>query len=191
MNTETATTEKPRWPRAEALAVAEAICAALRPACDRVEIAGSLRRGKPTVGDVEILFVPKMDSVQVDFFGSRELVSQADGVIAGMLGDGTLTKRPSKTGVFSWGDKNKLARHRSGVPVDLFATYEEAWFNYLVCRTGPADSNLTICNAAIAKGWKWTPYGMGFYRLGHTEVMRSEREVFEFVGLPFNPPEKR
>lgn len=182
---------KAKWPRAAALVVAEEIIAALRPACSRIEVAGSLRRGRGEVGDVEILFVPKMDSVPVDFFGSRELVSQAEGVIARLLGDGTLSKRPSKTGVCSWGEKNKLALHRSGIPVDLFATYEEAWFNYLVCRTGPAESNLAICNAAIAKGWKWTPYGRGFYRLGHTEKMNSERAVFEFVGLPFNPPEKR
>lgn len=171
--------------------MAHEICVRLARFTTKIEIAGSLRRGREMVGDVEILFVPKMDSVQVDFFGSRELVSQADQEIARMLADGLLTKRPSKLGVYSWGDKNKLALHRSGVPVDLFATTEECWFNYLVCRTGPADSNLAICNAAIAKGWKWTPYGMGFYRLGHTEIMRSEREVFEFVGLPFNPPEKR
>lgn len=183
--------DKPKFSRESAMVVANELVAALRPACDRVEIAGSLRRGKSTVGDVEILFVPKMDSVPVDFFGSRELVSQAEGVIARLLGDGTLTKRPSKTGVFSWGEKNKLALHRSGIPVDLFATYEEAWFNYLVCRTGPAESNLAICNAAIAKGWKWTPYDMGFYRLGHTERMTSERDVFEFVGLPYHEPEKR
>jgi len=183
--------DKPKFPRSAGLAVGEEILSALAPTCTRIEIAGSLRRGRELVGDVEIIFVPKMDSVPVDFFGSRELVSQADAVIARMLENGTLRKRPSKTGVFSWGDKNKLALHRSGMPVDLFSTTEECWFNYLVCRTGPSESNLAICNAAIAKGWKWTPYGMGFYRLGFTEKMNSERDVFEFAGLPFNPPGKR
>jgi hypothetical protein len=37
----------------------------------------------------------------------------------------------------------------------------------------------------------WDADNMGFYRLGHTEKMTSERAVFEFVGVPFNPPEKR
>ncbi len=183
--------DKQKWSRTEALEVAAEIVGLLAPVCTRIEVAGSIRRGKDSVGDVEILFIPKMDSVPVDMFGARELVSQADPVIHLMLLNGTLRKRPSKTGVFSWGEKNKLAVHRSGVPVDLFSTYEEAWFNYLVCRTGPSESNLAICNAAIAKGWKWTPYAAGFYRLGHTEKMNSERAVFEFVGLPFNRPEKR
>src|SRR4051812_33321091 len=98
--------EKQKFPRAQALAVAHEIVAALAPACTRIEIAGSLRRGRENVGDVEILFVPKMDSVQVDFFGSRELVSQVEPLLAQMLHGGTLEKRPSKTGVFAWGDKN-------------------------------------------------------------------------------------
>lgn len=184
-------TDKKKFPAIDAMKVAEELIAAMAPTCERICFAGSLRRRKPEVGDVEILFVPKMDSVQIDLFGSRQLISQTDAVIARLLENGTLRKRPSRTGVFSWGEKNKLALHSSGIPVDLFSTHAEAWHNYLVCRTGPAESNLAICNAAIAKGWKWTPYGMGFYRLGHTEKMNSELDVFEFVGLPFRTPEDR
>lgn len=50
-----------KFPRTQALAVAEELVAALRPACERLEIAGSLRRGKAEVGDVEILFVPRVE----------------------------------------------------------------------------------------------------------------------------------
>ena len=80
----------------------------------------------------------------------------------------------------------------SGIPVDLFATTEACWFNYLVCRTGGADNNLAICFAAQRAGWKWTPYGPGFTRgSGEVHLVRSEREVFEFVGLPYLEPEQR
>ena len=42
----------------------------------------------------------------------------------------------------------------SGIPVDFFATTEEAWFNYLVCRTGPAELNTRIASAASgASDW--------------------------------------
>jgi len=88
----------------------------------------------------------------------------------------------------------------SGIPVDLFATTEECWYNYLVCRTGGKETNLAICRAANAKGWSWTPYGPGFtchpgevspeeYTEQH--LVHSEREVFEFVGLPYLEPRDR
>ncbi len=83
-----------------------------------------------------------------------------------------------------WGEKNKLAVHvASGVPVDLFAATEANWFNYLVCRTGPGESNIAIASAAKAMGWQWHPYGTGFSRpvgLGtEGRAVASEREVFE------------
>jgi DNA polymerase/3'-5' exonuclease PolX len=80
----------------------------------------------------------------------------------------------------------------SGIPADLFAATRENWWNYLVCRTGPADSNMRICMGAQARGWKWNPYGAGFSDPeGNVRVMDSERAVFDFVGLPYREPEAR
>jgi len=62
---------KTKWPRFEAMNIALELVTKLTPYCARIEIAGSLRRGKSEVGDVEILFVPHFESRQVDFF-SRE-----------------------------------------------------------------------------------------------------------------------
>lgn len=88
--------------------------------------------------------------------------------------------------------KNKLLRHvESGIPVDLFATTEASWWNYLVCRTGGAQTNVRICNAAIAKGWNWAPYGAGFKTREGLVPVHSEREVFEAVGLKYLEPEER
>jgi DNA polymerase/3'-5' exonuclease PolX len=183
--------EKRKWPHADALAVAEELVAVLAPFCSRIEIAGSLRRKKPMVGDVEILFVPKFEDRACDLIGTIEPFNVAELELGCMLGRGQISKRPNINGTFAWGAKNKLALHRSGIPVDFFTTSEASWHNYLVCRTGGAESNVAICNAAIKKGFKWEPYSAGFYRIGHTVPMHSEREVFEFVGLPFLPPESR
>jgi len=81
----------------------------------------------------------------------------------------------------------------TGVPVDLFSATPAIWFNYLVCRTGPAESNLAIAQAAQALGWRWNPYGSGFCNLttGDCHSVASEREVFEFVGLPYREPSDR
>lgn len=188
---------KTKFPRAAALDVARELCAALKPATERLIVAGSLRRRKAEVGDVEILYIPKrgMFTPPGEIFARMCNVATLE--LDHLLGNGTLTKRLSKTGTEAWGEKNKLAVHRSGVPVDLFAATEENWWNYLVCRTGPGESNIAICNAAIARGWKWNPYGSGFSRGGffagekNEHAVTSEAEVFEFVGLPYLPPEKR
>jgi len=179
------------------MAVAKELCDALKPVTERLIVAGSLRRRKAEVGDVEILFVPKfITAAKHDLFAPPKPVNCADFLLELLLADGVLAKRPNKGGGFAWGEKNKLAIHvASGIPVDLFTASEANWFNYLVCRTGPGESNIRIASAAQARGWKWNPYGEGFSRasgLG-TELHRvaSEREVFEFVGMEFKEPWER
>lgn len=180
---------KVKWPRSAALEVARELCARLKPHCSRLVVAGSLRRRGKEVGDVEILYVPMCERRKVDLLSDKEF-SLADEEIERMKAEGILSPRPSTAGVMTWGDKNKLALHRGGMPVDLFRTSEEAWWNYLVCRTGPSELNVRIAEAAKEKGWKWNPYGAGFTRQGSGDPhpVASEREVFEFVGLPYAEP---
>jgi DNA polymerase/3'-5' exonuclease PolX len=186
--------DKQRYPLADARAVAAVLCRALAPHCDRIEVAGSIRRQKPTVGDIELLFIPR--------FGARVVAPElfprhcdlAALAIDELLRSQVLGKRPNKLGGTAWGEKNKLAVHLpSGIAVDLFAATAHNWFNYLVCRTGGAESNRQIAMAAQAMGWKWNPYGSGFEKLGSTErhVVTEERDVFAFVGLPYREPEAR
>lgn len=186
---------KTKFPRAAALAVAKELCAALRPVTERLIVAGSLRRGKAEVGDVEILFVPKVVEVADGLF-DRKVESLADGALDALLRQGVLARRKNVKGSEMWGAQNKLAVHvGSGIPVDLFAATEANWWNYLVCRTGPGESNIAIASAAKDMGWKWHPYGSGFSRqvglATEERVVGSEREVFEFVGLPFKEPVER
>lgn len=183
-----------RFPRAVALKVAEEILCALAGAASRVEVAGSLRRRRPDVGDIELIYIPIVHQMpdSADMFGTVE-VSLADVCIAGLEKAGTLERRLSALGRETYGPKNKLMRHvASGIPVDLFAATKETWWNYLVCRTGPAELNRQICVAAQRKGWKWNPYGVGFSNAaGEVVPMGSEAEVFAFVGLPCLAPDSR
>lgn len=189
--------EKPKFPRALALEVVRELLPWLQPCCTELRVAGSLRRERAMVGDVEFVFVPVLaPGVAVDLLLPPPLVAQTDARFEDLLARGVIEKRQNVNGSGMWGAKNKLARHRAtGVPIDFFATTEAAFWNYLVCRTGGARTNVEICNAAIAKGWKWTPYDEGFSRpsgLGReVHAVRSEREVFEFVGLPYLEPRER
>lgn len=185
---------KPKFPAADALVVAKILCDALKPVTEKLIVAGSLRRRKPLVGDVEILYIPKLVRVQDGLFAedTRE-TNETDRVLRQLLQDGVIYKRQNTLGSEVWGDKNKLARHRpSDIPVDLFAATPSNWFNYLVCRTGGAENNVEICNAAIRKGWKWNPYGEGFTD-EHGGIVRvtCEEDVFRLAGLPFKEPKDR
>lgn len=133
--------DKVKFPRADALKVARFLCVTMADHCVRLLCAGSLRRRKEMVGDIELVFIPEMTTQAVDFFAA-ETVSKVDLVLNDLIARGVIEKRRNVNGSEMWGEKNKLARHvASGIPVDFFATNEAAWFNYLVCRTGGAQSN--------------------------------------------------
>jgi DNA polymerase/3'-5' exonuclease PolX len=184
--------DKPRFHRAAALPVVRELLKHLEPVTDRLIVAGSLRRKKLEVGDIEFVFIPKREERQLDLVtvGKVDLAAE---VIERLVTGGVLAKRENVNGGTAWGDKNKLAVHvTSGIPVDLFFATEDNWWNYLVCRTGPKECNARIATAAQAKGWKWQPYKKGFTD-GQGRLVRatSERHVFELAGLPYQDPCER
>lgn len=186
-------TDKPRYPYADAMGVANALCDMLATVCERIQIAGSLRRKKSMVGDIELLFVPKIGERQVDLLGT-EKYDMADAMINDLEMNDVLDKRPNVRGHFTWGQKNKLAIHvKSQIPVDFFSTDLDCWANALVVRTGGKDSNLLITTTAQRLGYTFHAYGSGFthLRTGEFHRTKSEADVFEFLGLPFLAPEQR
>ena len=184
-----------RWPLDLAREVALEMSALLAPTCVRLVIAGSVRRGKATVGDVELMVVPKWENRRDSrsLFGDVERVNLLDELLGNS--DRILAPRKNKLGRETIGNQIKLYRHsKTQIPVDVFVTQSASWWNYLVCRTGPSESNIRICQAARQRGWKWEPYSPGFVREDYSErsaEMDSEEAVFRFVGLEYLPPDKR
>lgn len=188
----------PRFGRGQALPVYDELADALKAAgaVERVMFAGSLRRGTADVGDIEILFIPKVESAPdpLDLFGTPVQTNKAEALIAEWLRSGILSKRVGEGGTTSWGGQIKLAVHvHSGIPVDLFTATRENWFNLLVCRTGPADLNTKIATLARERGMTWGVNRSGFYREDGTlhKLVCSERDVFDTVGLPYQDPIQR
>lgn len=188
------THDNKRYPHAEALRVAQQLVEILSPFCERIEIAGSLRRQKPDVGDIELLFVGKRATRKVDLLSTEEYDDCAEHIDR-LLKAGLLAKRPNKNGVFTWGAKNKLGIFtETGIPVDFFATDAGCWWNALVVRTGGRENNLLITTTAQKKGYSFEAYGSGFRTLcgpGGYYQTRSERDVYEFLGLPYLEPKDR
>jgi DNA polymerase/3'-5' exonuclease PolX len=191
--------DKPKFPRADALRAAKEICDSLKPVCERLIVAGSLRRRKEYVGDVEILFVPRFHPIaelaQADFLSSPSprFENLAETAIERLVSTTTLIQRKNINGSVTWGPKNKYALHVStGIPVDLFTATTDNWYNYLVCRTGSAENNARIASAALNKGWEWHPYDHGFTdQEGNWVPVETEQDVFRHVGLPYLEPHER
>jgi DNA polymerase (family 10) len=167
----------------KAKAIAEELKTLLEPACQKIEIAGSIRRRKPEVGDIELLVIPKFDGP----------VDELDKKLKWLIGTRVLEYRPNKKGVITYGPKNKFLRHvESGIGIDVFSTTEECWPVALVVRTGGERTNKKIASLAIKRGMRWHAYGRGFTLASGSElVCRSEASVFEAVGLPYLEPWER
>lgn len=220
------TVQKRRYPSAIAKQVARVLCGHLKPHCAMNEeerrpylvCAGSLRRGRDQVGDLELVYVPHVGEVQDGLF-SRE-ADLVEIALQELIETGVLRKRKNGQGTEIWGTKNKLAVHvATNLPVDLFAATSANWYNNLVCRTGGAQSNQRIASQALARGLAWHPYNDGFsvrephvlleimkdrpihlkrglleaceIRMGATIAAGSEEDVFALAGLPYLEPWKR
>ena len=125
--------------------MAEALVELLAPACQRIEIAGSVRRQKPDPNDVEIVAVPAWTQVASQFWGPLEDENLLDRRCNELLALGTLEKRPDSRGRSCWGTGVKRAVFYQGqdyAPVDLFQVVAPAqWGVIYAIRTGPGDFN--------------------------------------------------
>jgi DNA polymerase/3'-5' exonuclease PolX len=113
---------------ADALALAEHLQGLLAPACERILIAGSIRRRKREIGDIELVAQPKLEPV-LDMFG--------DATSYRSLLDDRLTLLPTE-GYTKNGDKYKQFIYE-GETVDLFIATQETWGAVATIRTGSAD----------------------------------------------------
>lgn len=185
---------KTKYPRQLAIEVAKSIQPYLEPVTqpNRLMCCGSLRRGKPEVSDLELLFVPRTETVPDGLFDTK-VVDMTDRVFDKLLADGIIAKRPNVNGHFSFGPRNKLCLHvATGFPVDFFSVLDRNWFVAMVIRTGPKELNIRLCEAAAKRKLNLHAYGSGFTdREGNEIPVNSERELFERCGLPYMEPQDR
>lgn len=114
-------------PYREALMAALALEAKLAPACERTLIAGSIRRERPTIGDIELVVEPSYAPV-TDMFGQEAgRRSLLDDALAGM--PLAYTKNGERYKQFLW----------RGMQVDLFIATRETWGAVAAIRTGSAE----------------------------------------------------
>jgi len=174
---------KDKFALGEAEAVANELIEILRPSCERLIVAGSIRRRELEVSDIEILAIPKLT-------GYYDLLDQK---LKWLIGTRILEYRRNKKGSIVYGPKNKFLRHvESGIGVDVFSTTEDCWAVSLVMRTGGEETNKEIATRAIERGMRFHAYGRGFTLADGSELIcYSEEDVFKAVGLHYLEPQDR
>lgn len=167
--------------------------------CHRYEVAGSIRRQERTVGDIELVVIPKMTSTPVqDMFGtivSHDQHSQFDERCAELLADATFELRRKKDGTTAWGPQAKFGIFR-GVAIDLYSTTWESWGVTLLLRTGPSDFSRRLVTDKRHGGLCPSELHFAKSRLRHRHTAEAietpdEKDVFEAMGYGYVRPEAR
>lgn len=187
--------EKPKIPWDIAFKEAEKLSATLEPFAKQLAIAGSLRRCKSTVGDIEIVYIPKSGVYhRTGELFPTEFQDLVEVKVEEMLKSGTLAYRPKSDGSNVFGPKVKLLLITNPViPLDLFSATEESWANTLMSRTGGKENNILIASTALRQGLEWLPSGSGFRekRTGRIIPVKTEQQIYSVLGLKYISPEER
>ncbi|QBQ55480.1 DNA polymerase/3'-5' exonuclease PolX [Nitrosococcus wardiae] len=132
-----------------------------------VEVAGSYRRRKETVGDLDILITCKQGSPVMEGFVNYEEIKK----------------------VLSQGETRATVILRTGIQVDLRLVPQVSYGAALHYFTGSQAHNIAVRQIGIKKNLKINEYGVfkGEQRVGG----KTEQEIFEQVGLPYIEPELR
>ncbi len=135
----------------------------------RIEIAGSLRRGKDTIGDVDILASIKDTTVLMEHFIKHAAVKQV------------LAHGPTKSSILT----------RDGMQIDLRAVNSDDFGAAWAYLTGSKEHNVRLREIAIKKGLKLNEYGVFNIKTGKKLAGRNEKDVYKALGLSFICPEMR
>ncbi len=136
----------------------------------RIEPAGSLRRGRETVGDLDLLVTTADPSQVLTRFVKHPRVGE-------ILGSGE-NKASARVGV-------------EGLQVDVRALPEESFGAALQYFTGSKLHNVALRTRAIKMGYSLNEYGLFRTSDEQCAASRTEQEIYEKLGLPWIPPELR
>lgn len=178
-------------------------CYKLQPYCDKINIAGSVRRLKPEVKDIEIVCVAKMQEVK-DIFGEKTGEIKNTSFIHTVSGLGEVVKGTPMGKMM----QIKLPE----IMLDLFMPVDFDYYRQYAIRTGSADYAAKV----IANGWKkkgWCGSDKGLRKISDCVEMKgadgkskwkcvnkdaelppvwtSEEDFFDWIKVPFIHPAKR
>jgi DNA polymerase (family 10) len=175
--------------------IAESLTAALAPYCERVCVAGSIRRRKPEVKDLEICVVPVWDTVP-DLFGVGLGNTRLNRLYESrrVFGDlGVRWIKPGTPEIVPWriGPEGKYWRAlvRGRIKLDLFLCAPDNWGWILAIRTGSAEFSTALLTHAKRLGYHSEKGRL--HQGGQPLATPEEADVFRLLRLAYVPPEAR
>lgn len=152
---------------AEALALR--VQGAISPLCDRFQLVGSIRRKRPSVGDIDFVIIATDAnwSKLVQSLKISKAICEGPSVIK-----------------FNFPCENKVFQ------VDLYRATEQTFGIQMLIRTGSADHNMFLASLAISKGFR-LKYSEGLLKDEKVVAGDTEDSVFEALGLLCPKPEER
>jgi len=169
-------------PLATARFRAEKILTALAPFCERIEIAGSVRRARPVVNDLD--FVVLVKPGQLMHFRERASLMN------------TVVKSGEDIYIIRAADGLQIDFYFAHGPTqDLLDSRPGNWGTVLLCRTGSKEHNIYMAQQAQRLGYRWeTMLGitMAVDMSGRTVLAsETEEDMFKVLEMEFIPPERR
>lgn len=184
----------------QARKIADRIVELLQPHCDKIDIAGSIRRQKAEVKDIEVCCLPKQEFVQTDLLGGGSLVRTRGFADAINLFAHKIIKGQ---------DDGKMMqiqlKGNTPLMLDLFIPLPDDYYRVFAIRTGSAlYSEKVIAAGWCKKGWRGT-YNAGLRLMQYTmqtksgwkclninsplpPVWQSEEEFFNWIDVPWTAP---
>lgn len=160
---------KKRFPLSEILDLTRKIEEKLKkiPGVEEIAFCGSIRRLKETVGDIDILAVSKNPDEISEAFASLPYVSH----------------------VYAKGKTKTMVKLNSIIDADLRIVKKISFGAALQYFTGNKDHNIALRKIAMEKGYKLSEYGL--FKNGRPIAEKTEKEIYEKLGLQWVPPELR
>jgi len=154
----------------QARQIANNIKKILTPYCDRIEIAGSIRRGKPIVHDIDIVLIEKPESALI---------------IPSLLATiGAITLNGSKIKRLHYGDAD--------INIDIYTATPASWSTLLLIRTGSKENNIRLATIAKRKGWQLKANGDGlFNNHGDRIAGDTEQSIYQVLDISYQEPHDR
>jgi 8-oxo-dGTP pyrophosphatase MutT (NUDIX family) len=144
--------------------LANEVLSKLKPVLKQYEIAGSIRRGKSDVSDIDIVVIPTSSSA--------------------------LRSAIQKVGDEVWGGEKQLNMMYKGTQFNFVVTTLQSWGAALMHATGSGKWNMILRFIAKKKGLKLNQYGL-FDTSGKLIASKTEEAIYKAIGKGFKTPEER
>lgn len=158
-----------------------------QPGVVALQVAGSIRRRRPDVGDIDLVAIPKLEQVSTGLFTTEtqrprdsalavefcaltgKLFARGDSIIRGIFGQ-QRPVTPRQEGALRANERIRAEREgrapnewwaQPPIGVDLYLCTAETWATTLLIRTGSAEHNIWLCTHARAIGGKLHADGSG------------------------------